>query len=117
MDVHAVAGLDAAAPQAPAVLPQGHDDGTSSPDGLGAQHAAPSERTLSSTIASLFGKTHDAQQPEIEVSYRLSRDHAIITVFTDSSTGKEVAQVPSDVLVQMSEFFDQHSGVTLDRSA
>jgi uncharacterized FlaG/YvyC family protein len=38
-------------------------------------------------------------------------------VMTDPKTGKEIAQVPAEVMVQIAQFFDKESGVTLDRSA
>jgi uncharacterized FlaG/YvyC family protein len=41
----------------------------------------------------------------------------IVTVFSDPQTGKEVAQFPAEIVVQIAQFFDSHSGVTLDRSA
>ncbi len=40
-----------------------------------------------------------------------------MTVFTDSTSGKEIAQFPSQLLIDMATIFDQHSGVTLDRNA
>lgn len=116
MDVQAVSATDASRPNTPAAPVPGQG---SAPEDHAA--AAPAhqhqDKTLSDTLGALFGGSHDPAQSDIDVSYRVSKDHAIITVFTDHATGREVAQVPSAVLEQLAVFFDQHSGVTLDRNA
>ena len=115
MDVQAVSATDASRPNTPgAPVPA---QGSAPQETVAATHEQQPDKTLSATLGSLFGGSHDPAQSDIEVSYRVSKDHAIITVFTDQSTGREVAQVPSAVLEQLAVFFDQHSGVTLDRNA
>jgi uncharacterized FlaG/YvyC family protein len=59
-----------------------------------------------------------AQAVSVNVSYRVEHNPDIVVmVMTDPKTGKEIAQVPAEVMVQIAQFFDKESGVTLDRSA
>lgn len=70
---------------------------------------------IAPAIAKLFGNA--VPQPvQLNVSYRVEGKD-IVTVFTDPQTGKEVAQVPAEVLVGLAQFFDQQSGVTFDKNA
>lgn len=117
MDVQAVSATDASRPNTPAAPVTGPGSAQEDPAVAASAHHPQHEKTLSDTLGALFGGSHDPAQSDIEVSYRVSKDHAIITVFTDQTTGREVAQVPSAVLEQLAVFFDQHSGVTLDRNA
>jgi uncharacterized FlaG/YvyC family protein len=79
---------------------------------------ATKNQPLSDTIARLFG-TPDAPQPvDVQVSYRIDKYvDQIVTVFTDPKTGKEIAQFPKEIMLQIAQFFDKQSGVTLDRNA
>ncbi len=79
----------------------------------------PHEGSLSPVAAKIFGSNSALPQPDaVNVSYRVVHDpDIIVTVFTDPKTGEEIAQVPAEVMVQMAQFFDKESGVTLDRSA
>lgn len=73
---------------------------------------------LASDIAKLFANTGISSPITLQVSYRVSHDpNVIVTVFTDPVTGREVAQIPPEVMLQIAQFFDKHSGVTLDKSA
>lgn len=78
-----------------------------------AQH----DSTLTPAIAKLFAPTGIVDAGDLNVSYRVLNDHEIVTVFTDPKTGKEVTQVPSEALIGLAQFFDQHQGVTFDKSA
>ncbi|MBV8639538.1 MAG: hypothetical protein JO322_15780 [Candidatus Eremiobacteraeota bacterium] len=70
---------------------------------------------IAPAIAKLFGGS--VPQPvQLNVSYRVEGQD-VVTVFTDPQTGKEVAQVPSQVLLGLAQFFDQQSGVTFDKNA
>lgn len=119
MDVQAVSATDASRPNVPAAAPvPSQGSAPEETPGAAPAHAhQQQDKTLSATLGALFGGSHDPAQSDIEVSYRVSKDHAIITVFTDHATGREVAQVPSAVLEQLAVFFDTHSGITLDRNA
>jgi len=73
---------------------------------------------LSSSIAKLFGSPDAPQQVDVQVSYRVDKYvNQIVTVFTDPRTGKEIAQFPKEIMIQIAQFFDKQSGVTLDRNA
>ncbi len=74
------------------------------------------QRPLSTTIGQLFGASQEHKNA-VEVSYRPGGLNEIVTVFTDPASGKEIAQLPAHILIEMAAFFDQHSGVTLDRNA
>lgn len=100
------------APPAAAAQPGGADPqpqvaNTSSTDDVG---------TLSPVVAHIFSSGAILQPVSVNVTYRVENG-AIVTVFTDPTTGKEISQVPAEVLVQIAQFFDKHSGVTLDKSA
>jgi len=113
MDVQTV-GATAAAPQATAApvmgaRPDSSDAGTTAGDG---------HRSLSDTIGKLFGDPSQPQAVNVNVSYRVSEHPSqIVTVFSDPTTGEEIAQFPADLLIQIAQFFDKQSGVTLDRTA
>lgn len=74
------------------------------------------EKSLSPVVANLFSGKGQEHHANVNVSYRVESGR-IVTVFTDPSTGKEISQVPTEMLVQLAQFFDKQSGVTLDKSA
>jgi len=77
-----------------------------------------SSRTLAPAIAKLFAGPSVPDPIRLDVSYRVQTDpNVIVTVFTDPKTGEEVAQFPPEILIHLSQFFDQPTGVTLDRNA
>ncbi len=83
-----------------------------------AANAAQSEHRagLSPAVAKLFGA--GAQAGSLNVSYRVIKDlDEIVTVFTDPVTGAEIAQVPSEAMIGLAQFFDQERGATLDKNA
>lgn len=72
---------------------------------------------LSPIVAKILAQGSMPHPVSVNVSYRVEHDpNMIVTVFTDPNTGAEIAQVPAEVMVQMAQFFDKQSGVTLDRS-
>lgn len=100
-----------AAPVSAAAASSGPPPGAPSAEDAGA---------LSSVVARVFGggSSAPAEPISVNVSYRVEHDpNIIVTVFTDPKTGKEIAQVPAEVMVRIAQFFDKQSGVTLDRSA
>lgn len=119
MDVQAVTGTGSAAPQDGAIAAPAPQPAV--PDGAkaGSSHAGPPPglEPLAPVLAKIFGSA-PAGAGAINVSYRVEHNpDMVVTIFTDPATGQEIAQFPSEVLVQMAQFFDKHSGVTLDRSA
>lgn len=114
MDVPAVAPAAAAEQQSapPAVASAQPAGAQSQPQG----QAEEPKGTLSPVVAKLFSQGAILQPVTVNVSYR-TENGAIVTVFSDPQTGKEITQVPAEVMVQIAQFFDKHSGVTLDKSA
>lgn len=116
MDVQVVGSAAAAQPQS-APLPAAPQVGAAG-DGLPAAPHGESTGALSPVVAKLFGGGGMPNPVSVTVSYRVEHDpNMIVMVITDPATGREVAQVPSEVMVQIAQFFDKHSGVALDRSA
>lgn len=119
MDVRVVAAAEAAPQQAPpASAPQvGAPQGGGSTTQTSANAPQAQSGVLSPIVAKLF--SGGIPQPvSVNVSYRVEHDpNIIVTIFTDPTTGQEIAQIPPEVMVQIAQFFDKHSGVTLDRSA
>jgi hypothetical protein len=117
MDVQAVvapgagpseAGPLSSAPLAPARA--GAEEPVSQPTASGSG-------PLSPIVAKILGGASSGEHT-VNVSYRVMHDpNIIVTVFTDPNTGVEIAQCPPEVLVQIAQFFDKQTGVTLDRSA
>ncbi|MDQ2871544.1 MAG: hypothetical protein M3R35_00265 [Candidatus Eremiobacteraeota bacterium] len=85
-------------------------------------HAGPvpgphSKGTLIDSVAKLFGSPDQPHHVGLNVSYRVNHSSdEIVTVFSDPVTGKEVAQFPAEIILQVAAFFDKHSGITLDSS-
>lgn len=86
---------------------------------IGTQPGTPQQRGgLAPAIAKLFGSATPPEPIRLDVSYRvLTHPDQIVTVFSDPSTGQEVAQFPPDILIGLAQFFDSPRGVTLDRDA
>lgn len=97
-------------PSAPAAQPAG-----SEPAPATASHG---NDPLSPVIARIMGSGPNQESSSaVSVSYRIEHNpDMVVTVFTDPQTGVEVAQIPAETLVQLAQFFDKHSGVTLDQS-
>ena|SRR5579864_1013998 len=115
MDVQVVAAGATAQQQAPEPQPAPAVQAQSGLSASPLPAAPPSRGALSPELAKIFG---GADPVTVNVSYRVEHDpNMIVTVFTDPNTGKEIAQVPAEVMVQIAQFFDKQSGVTLDRSA
>ena len=116
MDVRVVGAAEAAPQQTP---PAGAQEAGGSTAQAPLSHAPQQEQSgvLSPVVAKLF--SGGIPQPlSVNVSYRVEHDpNIVVTVFTDPSTGREIAQIPAEVMVQIAQFFDKQSGVTLDRSA
>ena len=72
---------------------------------------------IAPAVAKIFGSGGIPQPVNLDVSYRVLKNHEIVTVFTDPKTGQEVAQFPPEILIGLAQFFDQQQGVTLDQNA
>lgn len=122
MDVQTVGAAEATPQQTPPVAsPQGGQPPAPQPVAQTSQHVdhtGENSGALSSTVAKLFSEDGAEKSAAVNVSYRVEHDpNIIVTVFTDPNTGQEIAQIPPEVMVQLAQFFDKQSGVTLDRSA
>lgn len=121
MDVSAVSG--ASSPQSAAHFSVPPISGGAPPDPSAGEHEPQAEQqhhnaALIGAVAKLFGNPEQPQSVSLNVSYRVTHNPSeIVTVFSDPNTGREVAQFPAEIVVQIAQFFDAHSGVTLDRSA
>jgi uncharacterized FlaG/YvyC family protein len=115
MDVRVVGAAEAAPQQAPPASASQAGGSTTQTSPLDAPQTQ--SGVLSPVVAKLF--SGGIPQPvSVNVSYRVEHDpNIIVTIFTDPTTGQEIAQIPPEVMVQIAQFFDKHSGVTLDRSA
>jgi uncharacterized FlaG/YvyC family protein len=74
---------------------------------------------LAPIVSKIFGSPSNQQSIPLNVSYRVLDVNLgeIVTVFTDPTTGQEVAQFPPEIVVGIAQFFDQQSGATLDKTA
>ncbi len=118
MDVPVVGSAQAGQQQAPPVASsQGGQTEAAQPVLQDAPHVD-NTGVLSPVVAKIFGADGTPKPVTVNVSYRVEHDpNIIVTVFTDPATGTEIAQIPAEVMVQIAQFFDKQSGVTLDRSA
>jgi len=89
--------------------------GSPAPQGSGSQSASTSG--IASAVAKLYNVgSGPSGQPSLDISYKVVPGlDLVVTVFTNSETGQEVAQFPPEVLVGVAQFFDQLDGVTLDQ--
>jgi len=121
MDIHSLgeagAATAGAAPPQPQVSPQ-TQAGAPSTDSVGTpassgQGSSSGNTTLAHTVGGLLGGT---SSDPVHVSYRIEKPDEIVTVFTDAQ-GHEIAQVPSEAMIQIAQFFDTQTGVAIDRNA
>lgn len=118
MDVHAVGAAEATPQQTPPVAVPAPQGGEQSQNATQGAPSGENSGPLTSVVAKLFAQDGAERSDSVTVSYRIEHDpNIIVTVFTDPNTGQEIAQVPPEVMVQLAQFFDKQSGVTLDRSA
>lgn len=112
MDVQAVAaGQTAQMQQGPLPAVPQSSGTTDAQAGTPGAHSG----ALAPEVAKLFGGGHGVS---VNVSYRVEHDpNMIVTVMTDPATGEVIAQIPAEVMVQIAQFFDKQTGVTLDRNA
>jgi uncharacterized FlaG/YvyC family protein len=118
MDVHVVSGAATAPVQAGPLPAQPQVGGTSEEQSSTGSRVNQNAGPLSPVVAQIFGGSNAPQSVSVNVSYRVEHNPDIVVmVMTDPKTGQEIAQVPAEVMVQIAQFFDKQSGVTLDRSA
>ena len=90
------------------------------------KQTAPSDDASSSksqpfnvTATSLFVGGHGVGGPsDVSVTLQVKHDpDEIVAVYRDPATGRIISQVPTGVLVRLSEFFDQQAGGLVDWNA
>jgi uncharacterized FlaG/YvyC family protein len=90
----------------------------STADAQAQQHSQPSNSPIAAVVAKIYNVPSgpSGEPPQLNISYKyVSQLQLVVTVFTNSQTGEEVAQFPPQELLGVAEFFDQVDGVTLDR--
>jgi hypothetical protein len=122
MDVQALVGTTGAGTAAGAAAPAPATPATP-PVASDASHvmgevAKKAPGGIASAIAKLYGGDSNAHisEPAVNVSYKIE-GKTIHTVFTDPTTGQEIAQFPPDLLQHIAAFFDASQGATLDKEA
>lgn len=118
MDVHVVSGAASAPVQAGPLPAQPQVGSASEEQSSTASPVNENAGPLSPVVAHILGGGNVSQSVSVNVSYRVEHNpNMVVMVMTDPNTGQEIAQVPAEVMVQIAQFFDKQSGVTLDRSA
>lgn len=122
MDVQVVGSAAADQQQAlPAALPQASAAPVEPAGAQGVQAGASAQdpqSALSAVAAKIFSGGAGSGAASVNVSYRVEHQpNIVVLVFTDPKTGQEISQVPAESLIQLAQFFDKHSGVTLDKTA
>jgi uncharacterized FlaG/YvyC family protein len=121
MDVRVVGAAEAAPQQTPPASAQQAGGSDAPSKSVASQVFADEPHLPNGSLTPVVAKLLAGDLPEhvsVNVSYRVEHDpNIIVTVFTDPATGREIAQAPPEVMVQFAQFFDKHSGVTVDRSA
>ncbi|HEY8312726.1 MAG TPA: hypothetical protein VIG51_01015 [Candidatus Baltobacteraceae bacterium] len=116
MDVTSLAGSSSATPQATGQAAATPADRSTAP-APSQDPKQPENVPMIDAIAKIFGDPGQPHSVSLNVSYRVTHNpNDIVTVFSDPKTGQEVAQFPAEIVIQMAEFFDKYSGITLDSS-
>jgi hypothetical protein len=85
-----------------ATLPAGPPDGSKKG----------SDSTLTSGVAQLY----NIPQQNVSVSFQVSTDpNEIVTVFTDTKTGKVIVQFPSETMIALAKLFDKLDGSVVNK--
>lgn len=103
---------EATASQAPQAV------SSNAPSSNTTQQHTPYESTIAAAVAKIYNVSQGSsgEPAQLSVSYKyVSQLQLVVTVFTNASTGEEVAQFPPQELIGLAEMFDQIDGVTLDR--
>ena len=71
---------------------------------------------VDSTIAAGVAKFFNANEQNISVSFQVEQNpNEIVTVFTDTQTGKVIVQFPSETLIALAKFFDKLDGGVVNK--
>jgi hypothetical protein len=87
-----------------ATLPAGPPDGS--------KKGSDVDGTLKSGVAQLY----NVAQQNVSVSFQVSTDpNEIVTVFTDTKTGKVIVQFPSETMIALAKLFDKLDGSVVNK--
>ncbi|MGA2392439.1 MAG: flagellar protein FlaG [Candidatus Lustribacter sp.] len=87
-----------------ATLPAGPPDGS--------KKGSDADATLTSGIARLY----NIPQQDVSVSFQISTNpNEIVTVFTDTKTGKVIVQFPSETMIALAKLFDKLDGSVVNK--
>ena len=106
-------------------LPSSHDAHAKSKDNATKQQGAAeadtsSGQSFNATATAIFIGAQATSGGPSDVSITLQVKHdpdEIVAVYRDPATGRIISQVPTGVLVRLSEFFDQQAGGLVDWNA
>jgi hypothetical protein len=87
-----------------ATLPAGPPDGS--------KKGSDTDSSLTSGIAQLY----NVAQQNVSVSFQVSTNpNEIVTVFTDTKTGKVIVQFPSETMIALAKLFDKLDGSVVNK--
>jgi flagellar protein FlaG len=96
--------------------------GTSNPNpGLATLPAGPPDGSkkgsdVDSTLKSGVAQLYNIAQQNISVSFQISQNpNEIVTVFTDTQTGKVIVQFPSETMIALAKLFDKLDGSVVNK--
>jgi flagellar protein FlaG len=96
--------------------------GTSNPNpGLATLPAGPPDGSkkgsdVDSTLKSGVAQLYNVAQQNISVSFQISQNpNEIVTVFTDTQTGKVIVQFPSETMIALAKLFDKLDGSVVNK--
>ena len=73
---------------------------------------------LTATALFVGGNAASATSSDVSVTLQVKHDpDEIVAVYRDPATGRIISQVPTGILVRLSEFFDQQAGGLVDWNA
>lgn len=85
---------------------------------LPASLAQSSNSAASGKLSHAVAKLFSGGASNVTVTFHVEHSpNEIVTVVKDTQTGTIISQVPSEIMIKMAEFFDQITGVMLDKSA
>lgn len=87
-----------------ATLPAGPPDGS--------KKGSETDSSLKSGVAQLY----NVAQQNVSVSFQISTNpNEIVTVFTDTKTGKVIVQFPSETMIALAKLFDKLDGSVVNK--
>jgi len=122
MDIEAISPTQdvTASPQAASAPPVQPNTPNGSVVAAASTDTSSKNTTLADTLGSFLGsgsQSSGASSPQTSVSYRIEKPDEIVTIISDHTTGREIAQFPTQTMIDIAQFFATEQGVTFDRNA